>query len=123
MRAVAPAHGGGGLTNFASQIVTFLPLLGMATGLLSSQLGLTVMASAWGIIMAFNLVTLPVEFDASRRAKRLLARMGFAVAPAENAAVDKVLNAAALTYVAAFVTSLIYFLFYLLPLLTGRNRD
>jgi len=125
-QAYAPLHlrmAAVGLTNFASQIVTFLPLLGMGTGLLSAQLGLTVMAVAWGTIMTFNLVTLPVEFDASRRAKVLLARMGFISAAAENAAVSKVLNAAALTYVAAFLTSLIYFLFYLLPLLTGRSRD
>jgi len=65
--------------------------------------------------MLFNLVTLPVEFDASRRAKAVLADFGF-VAPGEEAlGVKKVLDAAAWTYVAAFVTSLGYFLWYLLP--------
>ena len=73
--------------------------------------------------MAFNLITLPVEFDASRRAKLLLGQMGFIQSGAERAAVAQVLNAAAWTYVAAFVTSLIYFLLYLLPLITGRDRD
>lgn len=111
-----------GVTNFASQIVTFLPLIGIATGLLSSVTGLTVMAVAWGVIMAFNLVTLPVEFDASRRAKTMLGRLGYISGHAEHAGVAKVLNAAAMTYVAAFVTSLVYLLWYLLPLLTGGRQ-
>jgi uncharacterized protein len=112
-----------GATNFASQIVTWLPLIGMATGLLATSTGLAVMAGAWGLIMAFNLVTLPVEFDASRRAKAMLMHLGFVSGHAENAAVGKVLNAAALTYVAAFITSLLYVLYYLLPLLSGRSRE
>jgi uncharacterized protein len=49
--------------------------------------------------------------------------MGFIRGPAEIAAVNRVLNAAALTYVAAFLTSLGYLLFYLLPLLSGGRRD
>ncbi len=124
--AYAPLHwrmAAVGVTNFASQIVAFLPLLGIATGMLSTATGLTVMAVAWGIIMAFNLITLPVEFDASRRAKVMLAKMGFISGQAEHAGVAKVLNAAAMTYVAAFVTSLLYLLWYLLPLLTGGNRQ
>jgi hypothetical protein len=112
-----------GATNFASQIVMWLPLIGMATGLLATSTGLAVMAGAWGLIMAFNLVTLPVEFDASRRAKAMLARMGFVSGQAEHAAVARVLNAAAMTYVAAFITSLLYMLYYLLPLLGGRSRE
>jgi hypothetical protein len=81
-----------------------------------------VLAGAWGVIMMFNLVTLPVEFDASRRAKTLLREMDFIAPGAEAAAVNKVLNAAAWTYVAAFVTSVVYFLWHLLPLLTGRRE-
>ncbi|MEI9897424.1 MAG: zinc metallopeptidase [Chthoniobacter sp.] len=74
--------------------------------------------------MLFNLVTLPVEFDASNRAKRVLAEMGFIGSDEEMAGVRKVLDAAGWTYVAAFVTSLAYMLYYLLPLLTGgRSRD
>jgi Zn-dependent membrane protease YugP len=112
-----------GLTTFASQLVMWLPLLGMFTGLLSTYTGLTVMAVSWGVIMAFNLVTLPVEFDASRRAKQLLLRGGFVMAGAESDGVNRVLNAAAWTYVAAFLTSFAYFLWFLLPLLSGSRRD
>jgi len=112
-----------GLTTFASQIVMWLPLLGMFTGLLSTYTGLLVMAVSWGIIMAFNLLTLPVEFDASRRAKNLLLQMRLITPGAEAEGVNKVLNAAAWTYVAAFLTSLVYFLWFLLPLLGGNRRD
>jgi Zn-dependent membrane protease YugP len=86
--------------------------------------GLMIGAVVWGIIMGFNLITLPVEFDASRRAKVVLSNLGMIAPGDEAAAVRKVLDAAAWTYVAAFVTSLVYFLWHLLPLLTGgRSRD
>src|SRR5436305_15169496 len=58
------------------------------------------------ILLVFQLITLPVEFDASRRAKIILREMGI-VQPGEDAAsVNKVLNAAALTYIAAFIAAL-----------------
>lgn len=112
-----------GATSFASQLVMWLPILGMFTGLLTTYTGLMVMAVGWGIIMAFNLVTLPVEFDASRRAKQVLLSMGMVNRGSEADGVNKVLNAAAWTYVAAFLTSVVYFLWYLLPLLSGQRRD
>lgn len=110
-------------TNFASQIVFWLPVLGIFTGYLSTYTGVLIMAIAWAVIMAFNLVTLPVEFDASRRAKIMLGEMGFMQSGPERDGVSRVLNAAGWTYVAAFITSLLYFLWFLLPLLTGRSRD
>jgi uncharacterized protein len=112
-----------GLTTFASQLVMWLPIVGMFTGLLSTYTGLAVMAAGWGVIMAFNLITLPVEFDASRRARQVLLGLGLVNRGAEAAGVDKVLNAAAWTYVAAFLTSLAYFLSYLLPLLNADRRQ
>lgn len=111
-----------GITSFASQAVLWIPLLGAFTGLLAAKTSLLIMAVAWGILMAFNLITLPVEFDASRRAKAVLDKMGFIQAGTERTAVSQVLNAAGWTYVAAFVSSLLYFLWHLLPLLTGRSR-
>lgn len=113
-----------GITTYANQVVTFLPLLFMFGGLIEPMVGLALMALAWGVIMAFNLITLPVEFDASRRARALLTTSGMIQSDDEAEAVRRVLNAAAWTYVAAFVTSLLYFLYYVLPLLTGgRSRD
>jgi len=112
-----------GITNVASQVVMWLPFLGIMTGLLSAYTGLLIMAVGWGIIMLFNLVTLPVEFDASRRAKLLLPQLGIISSRAEDEGVRKVLSAAAWTYVAAFITSLVYFLWHLLPLLAGQRDN
>ena len=114
-----------GATTFASQIVTWLPLLGLFTGIggFTSQTYLMLMVAGWGVIMLFNLVTLPVEFDASRRALQILPKMRFIAPGAETKAVDSVLRAAAWTYVAAFITSLLYLLWHLLPLLLGRRHD
>ncbi len=113
-----------GVTTYANQMVMWLPLIGIFTGLIQPLVGATLMAAGWGVIMLFNLVTLPVEFDASRRAKAVLLRMSMINSHDEREGVEKVLNAAALTYVAAFITSLAYFLWHLLPLLMGsRERE
>jgi Zn-dependent membrane protease YugP len=111
-----------GLTTFASQIVLWLPLLGMFTGFINTGAALTFVASAWGILMLFNLITLPVEFDASARARLVLKQTGLVRTAEEETAVAKVLQAAAWTYVAAFITSLGYFLLHLLPLIAGRKE-
>src|SRR5216110_1138518 len=58
------------------------------------------------ILLVFQLITLPVEFDASRRAKIILREMGIVQPGREVAGVNNVLNAAALTYVAAFIAAL-----------------
>ncbi|MDZ4743220.1 MAG: zinc metallopeptidase [Verrucomicrobiota bacterium] len=112
-----------GATTFANQVVMWLPLLGIFFMGLNPWIAGWIMAVGWGVIMLFNLVTLPVEFDASNRAKVILGKMGFIQPGEETEGVNKVLNAAALTYVAAFITSLLYFLWYLLPLLFGGRRD
>jgi len=112
-----------GIAQFANRIVMFLPFLFLFSASLIHT-GFALMAAAWGVIMLFNLVTLPVEFDASNRAKRVLAEMGFVGNEEEMTGVRKVLDAAGWTYVAAFVSSLAYMLYYLLPLLLGgRSRN
>jgi Zn-dependent membrane protease YugP len=65
------------------------------------------------ILTLFQLVTLPVEYDASRRAKEQLFRHGL-VREDERAGVAKVLDAAALTYVAALVTTVMELLYFIL---------
>ena len=69
----------------------------------------------------FALMTLPVEFNASARAKTLLAETGIIQTEEEQRGVNKVLNAAALTYVAALVTAVLQLLYYA-SLLSGRRR-
>ena len=82
---------------------------------------------AWvGVIMfaaavLFTLVTLPVEFDASARAKKLLVSHGILIGD-EIEGVNKVLNAAAWTYVAAAVSAIGTLLYYVM-LLGGGRRD
>ncbi len=80
-------------------------------------------AAAFTLFLLFQLVTLPVEFNASARAKKLVVEAGI-VGPQEREGIDKVLGAAALTYVAAFVTSLITLLYFLhrAGLLKGKRR-
>ena len=64
-----------------------------------------------------------MEFDASNRARVLLTQLGQTPTSEDQIGVAKVLNAAALTYVGAAVSSLLYVLYYLLPLLNSRDRD
>ena len=110
-----------GATQLASQIVWVLPFLGAMSGLLYQALWAT--AIAWGVIMLFNLITLSVEFDASDRAKQILNGMGFIGTEEEVRGVKQTLDAAGWTYVAAFITSLAYLLWHLLPLIGGGRRD
>ncbi len=84
---------------------------------------------AWlGVIVfamgaVFSLATLPVEFDASNRAKRMLVDSGIIMDGDERNGVNAVLNAAALTYVAALVTSVMQLLYYVSLVGGGRRRS
>ncbi|MBU4225933.1 MAG: zinc metallopeptidase, partial [Chloroflexi bacterium] len=82
-----------------------------------------VFAFAGGAV--FALATLPVELNASARAKRLLADSGIISGADEMHGVNTVLNAAALTYVAALVTAMLQLLYYasLVTGLGGRRRS
>ena len=90
------------VTQFASQI---LPLV-IIGGFLFQISGLiTLGIICYAVLAFFQLITLPVEFDASKRAKVILQQMGMVQPGGEAAGVNSVLNAAALTYVAAFVAA------------------
>src|SRR5215207_9156308 len=96
--------------SFGSSLWIFPVILGFvfqSTGLIT--IGLVLL----GAIVVFQLVTLPVEFDASRRALVALQGQGM-LAEEEMPGARKVLNAAALTYVAAFVASLGQFIYLFL---------
>lgn len=87
-----------------------------AVGRVLLMIGLIVM----GLTLLFSLVTLPTEFDASRRAYKYLKTC---MLPEEAIGVKKVLRAAAMTYVASFMVTALQFLRILALLLMGRNRD
>src|SRR5213594_5046083 len=91
------------VTMIASQMLPFIIIGGLffhLTGLIT--LGIY----CYLILLVFQLITLPVEFDASRRAKIILQQMGIVQPGQETAGVNNVLNAAALTYIAAFIAAL-----------------
>ncbi|MEY2573501.1 MAG: uncharacterized protein QOJ87_1714 [Verrucomicrobiota bacterium] len=103
------------VTQIASNMLPFVIIGGFIfhmTGLIT--LGIY----CYLVLLAFQLITLPVEFDASRRAKIILQQMGIVQPGQEVIGVNKVLNAAALTYVAAFIATL----GNLLYLLSVRDR-
>ncbi|HVT59122.1 MAG TPA: zinc metallopeptidase [Thermoanaerobaculia bacterium] len=108
-----------------ANIGSSLGLIVMAVGLffLHSPQAVLFGAMLFSAVLLFQIVTLPVEFDASARAKRLAVANGI-VLPQEREGMDRVLNAAALTYVAAAVSSLMTLLYYLLRAgLLGGRRD
>ena len=95
----------------------------MFVGLLLASQGIVLLgALLFSIVLLFQIVTLPVEFDASSRAKRLAVEQGIVTAQ-ERRGIERVLNAAALTYVAAAVSTLLTLLYFLLRagLLGGRD--
>lgn len=78
----------------------------------------------FSLVVVFQIVNLPVEYNASARAKELLVSRGI-ISPSERGAVSQVLDAAALTYVAATITAILTLLYYLYRagLLGGNNRE
>lgn len=94
----------------------------MMVGLFTHQYIVGLGAILFGAVLLFQIVTLPVEFDATARAKRLVLEAGI-VDKDERRGMDIVLNAAAMTYVAAAITTLLTLLWFLMRagLLGGRD--
>ncbi len=95
----------------------FLSYAGMALGTNIAWLGVVIFAGG----AVFALATLPVELNASARARRLLSETGIISGPEEQRGVNTVLTAAALTYVAALVTAMLQLLYYV-SLVGGLGR-
>lgn len=110
--AIVPA------VQFGSSLAPILFIIGFLLNFTSlAWLGVILFAVA----VLFSLITLPVEFDASKRAKALLSNTGMLM-PQEAEGVNKVLNAAALTYVAAAVAAVGQLLYYVMLLTSGRRN-
>jgi Zn-dependent membrane protease YugP len=101
-------------TTFASQMVFWVPIAAVFFHFIAISTAYWIAALGMGVIMLFNLITLPVEFDASARAKKVLPQLGIIRPGPESAAVNSALNAAGLTYVAAFLGSLLQVLYYVM---------
>ncbi|MSU36819.1 MAG: zinc metallopeptidase [Pedosphaera sp.] len=109
------------VTGFASQAAGFIVMGGM---ILRGAFGHKLLLAGiilFSVVAFFQLVTLPVEYDASSRAKRELNRLGVVTAE-EAPAVSSMLHAAALTYVAALIAALLE-VFQWVLLARNRNRD
>jgi hypothetical protein len=108
-------------TQFASTGVTVVVFASLFFHILSAHIALWLIALCFAVILAFNLITLPVEFDASARAKRVLQQLGIVRPGPEANAVNSALNAAGLTYVAAVLGTLLNFAYYATLLMGRRN--
>jgi Zn-dependent membrane protease YugP len=112
--------------NIGSSIGYIVMMVGLFMVYAGSQMGPGVVllgAALFSLVLAFQVVTLPVEFDASARAKRLALANGI-IFEQEREGMDRVLNAAALTYVAAVVSTLMTLLYFLFRAgLLGGRRD
>ncbi len=110
--------------NLGSNIGPLLIMAGMALGaaggisMMFVYIGLILFAST----LVFHLVTLPVEFDASARALRLIDEYGL-LQGEENTGARKVLDAAAFTYVATALYSFLQILQYIIMIFGSRDRD
>ena len=107
--------------NIGSSIGYIVMLVGLV--FLHSQTMVLIGALLFSAVLLFPIVTLPVEFNASNRAKVLVVEYGIVTAQ-EREGIDKVLNAAAMTYVAAAVSTLLTLLYFLMRAgLLGGRRD
>lgn len=104
--------------SFGSNASIILLILGL---LLSIQPLILLGIGLFACVVFFQVVNLPVEFDASARAKAQLAELGI-VGPQEMSYVNKVLNAAAWTYVAATLQAVLTLLYYVMHFLGGSNE-
>lgn len=119
------------VVNFGTRLSLPLVLIGLVIDLLigSTTAGIGFYIAMVGVILyggsfLFTMVTLPVEFNASRRAKKMLVEEGI-LNEDEVEGASKVLSAAAMTYVASSLVSLLYFLRFFVYVLTlfGRRND
>src|SRR6266536_1980437 len=106
---------------FATNAAMWITFVGYFVGLPFLRSIIWIAIAAFAVVTLFQVVTLPVEFDASRRAKQQLLRLGL-IDNREQKAVSIVLGAAALTYVAAMIQSL-FTLLHLILIARGRDRD
>ena len=115
------------LATAGSYAANFAIIGGMVMmALIGPKLGMTMLlVGVVGLVLVafFQLVTLPVEFDASRRAKDILVSTGLVLPGQEATAMCGVLDAAALTYIAALVSTISTILYYLLLISGASRRD
>ncbi len=108
-------------TNFASNAVFYVVMASLWFHFISPHAGLWIVSLCFGVLIFFNLITLPVEYDASARAKVVLQQLGIVRPGPEADAVSATLSAAGLTYVAALIGTILNAAYYIL--LFWNRRD
>lgn len=108
------------ITQFASHAWMIIFFVGIFVHFAFSHTLMWIAVAIFSVMTLFQLVTLPVEYDASARAKEQLFRLGL-VRQDEREGVNKVLDAAALTYVAALVGSVLQLMYYISMARNNRN--
>ena len=109
------------LCNIGSPMAFIFVLLSLFVTPQMATVCIYIAIALYSLATVFQLVTLPVEFNASRRAMASLEAMGF-YSQDELAGSKRVLSAAAMTYVAALITSILSLLRFVLIVTGGRNR-
>ena len=112
------------MASVGSNFAVILVIVGLIMTALIGPFGRIVAAvglGLFGVVVLFQLVNLPVEFNASSRARQILLDYGM-VTSAEDQVVGKVLNAAAMTYVAATIVAIMQLLYFALHVF-GGHRD
>lgn len=110
------------MASIGSNLSIFLIIIGLVLSGLSAGLGRSMAVGGlalFGVVVLFQLVNLPVEYNASSRARAILINDGM-ITTEEAPLVDRVLSAAAMTYVAATVTAILTLLYYA-SLVFGRR--
>ncbi len=112
--------------NFGSRFGLLIAFAGMFIAALTmldsiGELMIYVGLALYGLVALFQLVTLPVEFNASKRALKVIENDRLVISDDEYDGAKKVLSAAAMTYVAALATSIAQLLYYIIRF-TGKRR-
>jgi Zn-dependent membrane protease YugP len=115
------------LAAWGGNLSFFIIIAGLVLSSMRAALGPTVLLigiGAFSLTVLFQVVNLPVEFDASRRARLALVNHGL-ISERDDTVVGKVLNAAAMTYVAATATAILELVYWLIRagVLGGSSRD
>ncbi len=113
--------------NFGSRYGILIAFIGMFIAALANmayigEMMIYIGLGLYGLVAVFQLVTLPVEFNASKRAMDVIQAEGLLYEGAEQEGAKKVLSAAAMTYVAALATSVANLLYYILRFTGNRRR-
>jgi Zn-dependent membrane protease YugP len=102
-------------SQYLTPVIIALPLLMILTKMVNSKTGVIIMFAGWGVVLAFNFLTLPVEYDASERSKEIIYKKRLLASVKEERALYKMMRAACLMYVSGVFNTLRWLIGSLIP--------